>query len=158
MIEVASASIVLWRIASLRGSGRLHLSEQAGLRFVGGGFLVLSTSIAADALQALRGHETPQESVLGIVVAALSVLFMPILGRMKKSVGGEIHSEAMKADAKQTHFCAYLAGITLIGLALNSLMGWWWADSVSALCMVPIIGWEGIQALRGKACGCASCS
>jgi len=156
MIEVLSASVVLWRIASLTGLRRWHLSERAGLRFVGVGFCVLSTSILYDASTSLFHREVPRESTFGILVAAASVLLMPFLGMAKDRIGGALHSNAMRADAKQTHFCAYLAGITLTGLILNMVLGWWWADSVAALVMAPIIGWEGIQSLRGKACGCCS--
>jgi divalent metal cation (Fe/Co/Zn/Cd) transporter len=156
IIEVCSASVVLWRLASIARQGRWHLSELAGLRLVGTGFLVLATSIAYDAIKSLGHHEIPKETILGIVVAVLSVALMPILGQAKKKISGEIGSHSMRADAKQTHFCAFLAGITLVGLGLNSLFGWWWADSAAALLMVPIMGWEGYQAIRGKACGCCA--
>jgi len=158
LIEMMSALVVLWRLASMARQGRFHLSELAGLRMVGIGFLVLSASIAVDAIQGLRHHEIPSESKLGIAVALASVAMMPFLGRAKKKISGEIGSASMNADSKQTHFCAYLAGITLLSLGLNALFGWWWADSIAALIMVPIMAWEGIQAVRGHACGCCSCA
>lgn len=156
LVEVVSASVVIWRLASIARAGRLHLSEQAGLRLVGVGFVILAVSIATDGVSALLRHEAPKESLLGIAIALASVVMMPFLGQAKKKIGGEIGSEAMKADSKQTHFCAYLAGITLVGVGLNSSLGWWWADSVAALLMVPIMAWEGYQALRGHACGCCA--
>lgn len=156
IVEVVSASVVLWRLASIARSSRWHLSELAGLRLVGIGFVVLALSIATDATNSLMHREAPRESILGIIVALASVLLMPFLARAKKRIGGEIGSESMKADSKQTHFCAYLAGITLVGVGVYSGFGWWWADSVAALAMVPIMAWEGYQALRGHACGCCA--
>lgn len=156
-VEMLSATIVLWRLASVAGRGRFYLSEQGGLRLVGTCFVALACGIGWDAIEGLLKHETPKETALGIIVAAASVALMPVLSRAKKRIGGEIGSHAMRADAKQTHFCACLAGITLVGLALNSLLGWWWADAFAALVMTPIILWEGFQALRGRACGCCIC-
>jgi divalent metal cation (Fe/Co/Zn/Cd) transporter len=155
-VEVLSASIVLWRLASLAGRGRFYLSERTGLRLVGICFVALSIGVGGDAIDGLLHREIPHETALGIAVAAASVALMPLLGQAKKRISGEIGSHSMSADAKQTHFCAYLAGITLVGLGLKSAFGWWWADSAAALIMTPIILWEGIQALRGRACGCCT--
>ena len=77
---------------------------------------------------------------------------MPLLGRAKGKVAAAISSRAMEADSRQTNLCAYLSAITLAGLASNALFGWWWADPVAALVMVPIIVKEGIEALRGETC------
>jgi divalent metal cation (Fe/Co/Zn/Cd) transporter len=92
--------------------------------------------------------------VFGIVIACVSLIVMPILSRVKKRVGTELNSAAMQADAKQTDFCAYLSAILLLGLALNALFGWWWADPLAALVMVPIIAHEGNRGLRAETCGC----
>ena len=75
---------------------------------------------------------------------------MPLLSRAKKRVGNELGSAAMHADAKQTDFCVYLSGILLVGLALNPTLGWWWADPLAALVMVPIIAKEGVDGMRSK--------
>jgi divalent metal cation (Fe/Co/Zn/Cd) transporter len=77
---------------------------------------------------------------------------MPTLSHAKKDVGKKLGSAAMTADAKQTDFCVYLAGVMLAGLLLNAVLGWWWADPVAALIMVPIIANEGVEGLRGKVC------
>ena len=87
----------------------------------------------------------------------VSIFVMPLLAREKRKVAAAIGSGAMEADAKQTDFCFYLSFILVGGLALNALFGWWWADPIAALVMVPIIGKEGYDALKGKHCGC-SCS
>ncbi len=157
-IEVLSAGIVLWRLASIGQTHRLVLSERAGLRLVGVCFLALSVDIAYESIKAVIGREGPHETALGILVAALSIVLMPVLGRAKRKWADEVGSAALWADARQTDFCAYLAGITLLGLVLNTLFHWWWADPVAALVMAPMIAWEGVQALRGHACGCCACS
>jgi len=77
---------------------------------------------------------------------------MPLLSRAKRKMGRALGSAAMHADAKQTEFCTYLSAILLAGLLLNAFLGWWWADAVAALSMVPIIAKEGIEGLQGKAC------
>jgi len=100
----------------------------------------------------LLGREPPEESVVGIVLATLSLLIMPILARAKRKVAVGLGSRAMEADSRQTDLCAYLSALLLLGLGLNALFGWWWADPVAALAMVPIIGNEAFRALRGEEC------
>jgi divalent metal cation (Fe/Co/Zn/Cd) transporter len=77
---------------------------------------------------------------------------MPLLARAKRRVAAKIDSRALRADSRQTDICAYLSAILLGGLLLNALFGWWWADPVAALCMLPMILWEGVDALRGRSC------
>jgi divalent metal cation (Fe/Co/Zn/Cd) transporter len=81
---------------------------------------------------------------------------MPVLSRAKRKVGSALGSAAMHADATQTDFCVYLSAILLVGLLLNALFGWWWADPVAALAMVPLIAKEGFDGLRGEGCRCAN--
>ncbi|HTQ12075.1 MAG TPA: cation transporter [Fimbriimonadaceae bacterium] len=158
MVEVLSASVVLWRVLAVGREGRFAISERNGLRVVGFCFVVLAGSVAWDASLALFGRRQPQESLLGIVVAAISVVAMPLVANAKRRLSGEIGSASLQADARQSDFCACLAFILLAGLLLFKLFGLWWVDSVSALLMSPVILWEGVQALRGHACGCASCA
>jgi divalent metal cation (Fe/Co/Zn/Cd) transporter len=124
------------------------------LRIVGSCFIALALYILYDAGKALLFHEAPDRSIPGIIVAALSVVVMPVLARAKRRVAAGIESRAMMADSRQTDFCTYLSAILLAGLLLNALFGWWWADSVAAIVMVPIISKEGIESLKGRACGC----
>lgn len=97
-------------------------------------------------------RKTPERSIPGIILASVSLIAMPILSRAKKKVGKELGSAAMNADARQTDFCVYLSGILLAGLVLNAMLGWWWADPVAALVMVPIIAKEGVEGLREDQC------
>lgn len=127
-------------------------NERIALRVVGASFLALATYVAIESFRDLLSRVAPEPSVFGIVIACVSLVVMPILSRAKKRVGIELNSAAMNADAKQTDFCAYLSAILLLGLAMNALLGWWWADPVAALVMVPIITKEGIDRTRAKAC------
>ncbi|MCX6630157.1 MAG: cation transporter [Candidatus Solibacter sp.] len=121
-------------------------------RIVGACFVALALYVAYDSTHALWMREAPHRSIAGIALTAVSVVAMPILARAKRQAAAALNSGAMRADARQTEFCMYLSAIVLGGLLLNALLGWWWADPLAGLAMVPIIGKEGIDALRGKAC------
>jgi divalent metal cation (Fe/Co/Zn/Cd) transporter len=99
-------------------------------------------------------QETPERSIPGIIVAAVSVIVMLWLARAKRRVAAGIGSWAMHADSRQTDLCTYLSAIQLGGLPLNAVAGWWWADPVAGLVMVPIIAKDGVDGIRGRACGC----
>lgn len=149
LIESASAVVLLWR---LREGELGEQREKFALKLVGISFLLLAGYIAFDAGKSLIAFEPPEVSYTGIVLAILSLIVMPLLARAKRRVATEIESRALTADSRQTDICAYLSAILLVGLGLNALFGWWWADSVAALIMVPIIVKEGIEALRGETC------
>lgn len=146
VIEVSSGSIILWRLAS--GEQR----EKMALRLVGVSFLALAAYVAFDAVKSLIYRELPEASYIGIGVAALSLVVMPFLAHAKRKVAARLNSRAMHADSRQTDLCAYLSAVLLGGLILNAIFGWWWADPIAALVMVPIIAKEGIEALRGETC------
>ena len=150
VIEVSSGVAVLWRLHGDHEPAR----EKRALRIVGASFIALAIYVGFDAVNTLWFREAPERSLTGIVLAVLSLAVMPMLARAKRGVAGRLGSAAMTADAKQTELCGYLSAILLGGLLLNALFGMWWADPVSALVMVPIIGREGVAALRGKGCGC----
>jgi divalent metal cation (Fe/Co/Zn/Cd) transporter len=154
-IEVISGAALLWRLHA--HTPQVHeRRERIALKAVGYCFLALAIYVAWDAIHALVSRVAPQPSRFGVVVAALSLLIMPVLARAKRRVAAGIGSSAMTADARQTDFCTYLSAILLAGLVLNATLGWWWADPVAALVMIPIIAREGLDGLRGKTC-CASC-
>jgi divalent metal cation (Fe/Co/Zn/Cd) transporter len=92
----------------------------------------------------------PKPSALGLAILTLSVIVMPLLARQKRQVALQLTSRALEAEAKQTSLCAYLSVIALAGVALNAAFGWWWADPVAALAMVPIIAMEGIEGVRAE--------
>jgi divalent metal cation (Fe/Co/Zn/Cd) transporter len=150
LIEVTSGGAVLWRLHD-------EAAERIALRIVGWCFLCLATYLAVDSSTMLYRHEEAQRSVAGILIAAASVVIMPVLARAKRKVAAGLGSSAMHADSRQTDFCTYLSAILLCGLALNAAFGWWWADPAAALAMSPVIAKEGIDALRGKQCGDCGC-
>lgn len=154
-IELASGLVLLWRLTDGVDAER---RERIALKIVGACFIALALFVVADALHKLFTREAARETIFGIVVAAASLIAMPLLARAKRHVARELGSAAMHADSRQTDFCAYLAAVTLAGLLLNSLFHWWWADPVAAIIMVPLILREAIEALRGKTCPtCAPC-
>ena len=151
-IEVTSGSVLLWRMSVDVEVHRRELNERRALRIVGVCFLLLAAYIAYESGLDLWSRRAPEHSIPGIILACVSLIVMPLLSRAKRRVGRALSSAAMHADAKQTEFCTYLSAILLAGLLLNTLFGLWWADSVAALIMVPIIAKEGIEGLQGKAC------
>jgi divalent metal cation (Fe/Co/Zn/Cd) transporter len=152
VIEVTSGAALLWRLHADGDPKRREHSEVVSLRIVGVCFLVLALYVGFDSLQSLFAHQVPERSLLGIALATLSLVVMPLLARAKRTVAQGIGSVALTADAKQTDFCMYLSAILLGGLLLNALFGWWWADPIAALVMVPLIVREGMAALRGDPC------
>jgi divalent metal cation (Fe/Co/Zn/Cd) transporter len=149
VIESASGAVLLWRLQDGPDDRR---KEEMALKLVGVSFLLLAAYVAWEAGSALIYRETPEVSRVGIVLAALSLIVMPLLARAKRKVAAALESRALDADSRQTDLCAWLSAILLVGLSLNALFGWWWADPVAGLGMVPIIAREGITALRGKTC------
>jgi divalent metal cation (Fe/Co/Zn/Cd) transporter len=131
---------------------RREKNERLALRIVGTSFVALAAYIGYESVAGLVSRRVPESSLAGIILAAISLIVMPLLSRAKRRVGNQLGSAAMKADAKQADFCTYLSAILLFGLLLNTAFGVWWADPVAALIMVPIIANEGFEGLQGKAC------
>ena len=150
LIEVTSGAALLWRLHADVDEERRERVEAISLRIVGVCFVVLAIYVSYDSVKSLIRREAPEESLIGIVLAAVSLVIMPLLVRAKRKVARGIKSGALMADSKQTELCTYLSAILLAGLLLNALLGWWWADPVAAIIMVPIIVKEGLEALRGE--------
>src|SRR5206468_8316421 len=131
---------------------RREAAERFTLRVIGTCFLLLAVYVTYDATQTLRQRHASEQSTVGIVLAALSLIVMPTLVHFKRRVASRLASGALEAEARQTRVCAYLSAILVAGLGLNAAMGWWWADPVAALAMMPLIAWEGIEAVRGRTC------
>jgi divalent metal cation (Fe/Co/Zn/Cd) transporter len=156
LIEVTSGAALLWRLHHDLDHSRREKVEQTTLRIVGACFIALALYIFYESASTLIDHKAPERSIPGIIVAAAAVVVMPLLARAKRRVAAGIGSSAMNADSRQADFCTYLSAILLGGLLLNATMGWWWADPVAGLVMVPIIGKEGVDGIRGEAC-CDGC-
>jgi divalent metal cation (Fe/Co/Zn/Cd) transporter len=154
VIEVTASGVAQWRLRSDRDPVRRQRVERTSLRLIGACFLGLAAYVTVDAGKSLWLQERPSRTIVGVVILALSVLVMPLLARAKREVADQMQSGALRAEARQTSLCAYLSIIALSGVALNAAFGWWWADPVAALAMVPIIVIEGIAGVWGKADDC----
>jgi divalent metal cation (Fe/Co/Zn/Cd) transporter len=151
-IEVASSLAALWRLARDEDEAARERAERRTLRFIGICFTALAIYVAVDAIKALINRETPAASAVGIAIAALSLVVMPVLAHFKRRIATQLNSGALEAETRQTAICAFLSAILLAGLGLNAWLGWWWADPLAGLAMVPLIAKEGIEALRGETC------
>ena len=149
LIESLSGSVLLWRLSS---PAHDESREKIALKLVGISFLILAAYVAFEAIKSLITREPPLTSFVGIGLSIASLIVMPLLARAKRLSASNLESRAMKADSRQTDLCAYLSAILLGGLVLNALFGWWWADPVAGLIMVPIIAREGFEGLRGEVC------
>lgn len=152
-IECAAAAVLLWRLAvDARGADReiIESSEKRVHRFIGATFLALAIYVLAEAGWTLWTREAPAESAVGILLAVASLVIMPLVAWGKLHAATAINSAALRAEAKETLACSYLSCTLLLGLVANALAGWWWADPVAALSMVPWLVKEGIEGLRGE--------
>jgi len=156
LIELTASLAGLWRLHADVDPERRATVERRALRIVGACFLALAAYVTYEASAALLAHETPSRSLVGIGIAAASLVVMPVLARAKRRVAAQLQSSALTAEARQTEICAYLSAILLVGLGLYAVLGWWWADSAAALAMAPLILWEGWQGVRARTV-CATC-
>jgi cation diffusion facilitator family transporter len=150
-IEVISAIALLWR---LRKAGPHASAEERGaderkaLYLVAATFFLLAAYITYEAVGALLIREGPENSTVGLVLSVVSLLVMPTLAYGKQRTGREMGSEALQADAVETWVCSYLSLALLAGVGLNAAFGWWWADPVGALAMLPVVVWQGWETLE----------
>src|SRR5205809_6375462 len=152
VIEVASGVVLWWRLRAELGAARVGpIVEARAARWAGVLLLALAVYIVAESGRRLFTGDRPGESVVGIVLMALSLIVMPLLARAKLRLAARLGSRALRADAHETIVCAWLSATTLLGLGLNAVLGWWWADPVSGLGMVPLITRVGLDAWREAA-------
>ena len=150
-IEVTSGALLWWRLRAELGSAPLGPTvERRAARGAGFLLLALGVYIVTDSARLLVTGNRPESSPVGIVLTALSLIVMPLLARAKLRLAASLGSRALRADAHETIVCAWLSATTLLGLGLNAVLGWWWADPVAALAMLPLIVREGIEAWRGE--------
>lgn len=151
IIEVSSAAAVAWQFAGRDPQAR----EKVALRVIAFSFFALATYVTIDAVRSLLGTGEARHSTVGIILAAASLAIMPVLSWAQRKAGRELGSLSAVADSKQTLLCTYLSAVLLIGLVLNSLLGWSWADPIAALVIAVIAVREGINAWKGDTC-CAA--
>lgn len=148
VIEVASATAVAWQFAGHNPEQR----ERVALRVIAWSFFTLAAYVTVEAVRALAGAGEAEHSTVGIVLVAVSVVVMPFLSLAQRRAGRELGSASAVADSKQTLLCTYLSAAVLVGLVLNSALGWWWADPVAGLVLAAVAVREGRNALRGAVC------
>jgi divalent metal cation (Fe/Co/Zn/Cd) transporter len=148
VVEVLSAAAVAWQFTR-KDPERW---EKPALRVIALSFFLLAAYVGISAVLSLLGAVEPRHSTVGLVLTALSVVIMPLLSLAEYRTGRELGSATAMADSRQTLICSLLSAAVLLGLALNSLFGWWWADSVAALVIVGFAVREGIEAWRGDSC------
>ena len=152
VIEVTSGALLWWRLRAELGSAPLGPTvEHRAARGAGFLLLALGVYIITDSVRLLLTGSHPASSPVGIALMVLSLIVMPLLARAKLGVAAGLGSRALRADAHETIVCAWLSATTLLALGLNAVLGWWWADPVAALAMLPLIVREGVEAWRGEA-------
>lgn len=154
-LEVAAAAVLLWRLSLDRrdvATERVARAEGRVHRFIGATFILLATYVTVQAGWMLWSGTAPAESLVGVGLAAASLVIMPLVAWGKLRAAQEIDSDALGAEARETLACSYLSLTLLLGLVLNAVLGWWWADPVVALLMVPWLVREGREGVRGETC------
>jgi divalent metal cation (Fe/Co/Zn/Cd) transporter len=150
-IELFSAVVVLWgfRASAARGD-----AERRAARVAGALLFALAAFVAVTSVTSLLGYSEPKPTFLGTAILIAAAVVMPWLAKEKRRLSAATGSAALRADAAQSALCAYLSLIALAGLAINSIWHVKWADPLAALAILPLILWEGREAMRGKTCGC----
>ncbi|WP_051174043.1 cation transporter [Amycolatopsis orientalis] len=148
VIEVASATAVAWQFSGKDPEAR----ERTALKVIAVSFFALAAYVTVESVRSLFGADAAEHSTVGIVLAAVSLLVMPFLSYAQRRAGRELGSASAVADSKQTLLCTYLSGVLLVGLLLNSLFGWYWADPLVALVIAAVAVKEGREAWRGEHC------
>lgn len=151
VVEASSATILLWRLRA-EASGRRTAAEAEGraIRLVAFAFFALAAYVGVRSAWDLATGARPEESIPGIVLAAASLVVMPILARAKRRLATRLDSRSLKADSMQTVLCTYLSAFLLVGLLANSLGGWWWADPAAGLAISFIAVREGLVLWRER--------
>ena len=150
-IEVAAASLVLWRLG-IADREYAEVVEQRVVRFIGWTFLVLSAAIVFQSAWAIVQRSGAEESLVGIGLAIASVTLMPLVAVWKLRIAARGNLRSIAIEAKETVACSALSLTLLIGLVANAALGWWWLDAVTALLLVPWLLREGLEGIRGEEC------
>ena len=145
-VEVFAGAVIVWRLSKERlGQQLSDQAERRALRLIAVTFFLLAAGVGAESVRRLATGERPEESGVGLALAVVSLVVMPLLARAKRQVGQQLGSQALQADATETDLCVWLSAILLAGLGLNGLFGWWWADPLAGLAIVYIAVREGVE-------------
>jgi len=151
LIEVSSAAAVAWQFCARTAPAR-QARERTALRVIAVSFFALAGYVTVEAIRALTGGGQASTSRVGLVLAAVSVVVMPVLSGAQRRAGRKLGSASAVADSHQTLLCTYLSGVLLVGLALNGLLGWGWADPAAGLVIAVLALVEGRRAWQGDSC------
>lgn len=147
-IEVSAALVLAWRLAQERRAGCKQDVDKRAQRLIATSFAALTLYVGVESIRDLAMADRPDESPVGIVLAALSLVVMPFLARAKRRLAPLMGSRAVDAEAKQTLLCAFLSGALLVGLSANAALGWWWADPLAGLFIAGAAGYETVNTWR----------
>ncbi len=150
-IEVSAAVVLAWRLSKERDRGCMEDFDKRATRLIALSFAALALYVGVESVRHLVIGARPDASVVGIVLALLSVVAMPVLARAKRRLAPVLGSQAVASEADQTRLCAMLSGVLLIGLVLNAALGWWWADAAAGLGIAALAGLESVNTWRAEA-------
>ncbi len=154
IVEVSSGLVILWQFRGGVGQAR----ERQAQRAIALSFLALAAYVAVDSSRALLTGAEPDTSLVGIVLATVSLAVMPFLSLAQRRTGRALHSSAVVSDSAQTLLCSWLSAVLLVGLLLNAVLGWSWADPLAGLVIAGVALKERLDAWRGqRCCGPAAC-
>jgi len=148
VVEVSSGLVVLWQFSHRIPESREHQA----LRLMAIGFFGLAAYVTVESVRGLIGGSDPSPSPVGIALAAVSLVIMPVLSLAQRRTGKALGSNAVVADGTQTLLCTYLSAVLLVGLVLNATLGWTWADPIAGLVIAAVAAREGLEAWRGEGC------
>lgn len=157
-IEVSAAAALAWRLARERRTDCREDDDRLAQRLVAASFAALAVYVAVGASSSLIGGHAPDTSVAGVVLAAVSLAVMPVIARAKRRVAPVLGSRAAAAEATQTDLCTALSAALLVGLGLNLLYGWWWADPVAGLVIAVLAGYSAVTTWRAPSLAHTCCS
>lgn len=157
-IEVSASAILAWRLHHERQGGCMSESDRKATRAIALSFAALAAYVAVAAARDLVRGVRPEASVVGMVVAGLSLVVMPVLARAKRRLAPVLGSRAVASEANQTMLCALLSAVVLVGLGLNAALGWWWADPVAGLTLAAVAATEGVRTWRSESLADTCCA
>ncbi len=156
-VEVSTSLVLAWRLAQERRGGCMVDVDRRAVRWIAVCFAVLALYVGFEAISQLVDRRPPDVSMVGIGLAAVSVVVMPLLARAKKRLGPTLGSQAVVSESRQTELCAWLSAVVLIGLGLNAALGWWWADPAAALVLAGFAGYEAVRTWRADSLADTCC-
>ena len=157
-VEVSAALILAWRLAQERRTGCKQEADRLAQRLIAVSFAALAVYVGVESVRDLVLADRPGQSLVGIVMAALSLAAMPLLARAKRRLAPLMGSRAVEAEANQTILCSLMSGALLVGLGANAALGWWWADPLAGLCIAAAAAYAAVATWRADSLADTCCS